>query len=557
MRTRRLVAGALLLAFAVGALAALGWAVGRALWLRAQVLDSGGPLSPLQAAYDVRRYELDLRVDPERRALAGEGLVIVEARASLARFELDLDRRMRVTAVTVDGHPARFTQRRRRRQGKLFVELDPSWTSGERHAVRVAYGGRPKIAADPPWLDGFVWARARDGRPWVGVTVQGDGADLWWPTKDHPSDRPEEGMAIALTVPGGLVGLANGRRVEERTNGDGTVTSRWEVAYPISSYLVTINIGPYVAIEERYRGADGTLDHPMTFWALPENLPLARAMWRDAPAILAHFARLWGEFPFLADKIAAVDAPYTGMEHQTLVGYGDDFLVDPSGIDETLVHELAHEWWGNKIGVRDWDDFWIHEGFATYAEALHIEELLGAGRAREHLERLRLEIEHARPLVTGRPRTSAEAYQRDLYPKGAWVLASLRWQLGDELFFRALRRFADGPDGGSRLVDSAELAELVAAECACALDAFWEHYLRRAAPPRYRVERRESGEHDELALAWEDPALEIPLPVRIGGELQRVEMPEGRATVVLPRGTPAEVDTSGRLLAEPAAASAR
>ena len=535
---------------AVAALAALGAAaalVGRALWLRAQVLDSGGPLAPEQAAYDVRRYELAFRLDPERRALAATAVATVVARAPLATLELDLDRRLRVERVDVDGAPARFEHR----HGKLRIALAPAFAAGERHAARVVYAGRPKRAALPPWLDGFVWDETPAGAPWIGVTVQGDGADDWWPTKDHPSDEPDEGVAIELTVPAGLVGLANGRRVEERANADGTTTSRWEVSYPINNYLVTVNAGPYVEIVERYRGADGTLDLPMTFWALPEHAAPARAMWREAAVVLPIFARRFGEFPFLADKIGAVEAPFDGMEHQTLLALGDGLEPQSSGIYETLVHELAHEWWGNAVTARDWDDFWIHEGFATYAEVLYLEERFGAARARAHLEALRGEIANDEPLIAGRARTAAEVYDQELYVKGAWVLASLRWQLGDEVFFRAVRRFAGEP-GRPRLVDSAELAATVAAECACDLKAFWQRYLRSAEPPRYRLEREARGKADEIRLAWDDPALEIALPVRVGRELRRIEMPGGAARFEAPRDLGVAVDVRGRLLAEPA-----
>jgi aminopeptidase N len=533
---------------ALVAIAALALAVALFLWRRDEVLDSGGPLAAEQAAYDVRRYELAFTLEPERRRIAGDATATVVAREPLAELVLDLDRRLAVARVEVDGRAARFTHR----SGRLRVALDPAWAAGERHAARVRYAGRPKRSRLPPWLDGFVWAETDAGEPWIGVTVQGDGADDFWPTKDHPSDEPDEGVAIELTVPAGSVGLANGRRTAERANPDGTVTSRWEVSYPINNYLVTLAAGPYVEVVERYRGADGTLDVPMRFWVLPEHVEPARRMWREAAAALPIFARRFGEFPFLADKIGAVEAPFDGMEHQTLLALGDGLEPYESGVYETLVHELAHEWWGNQVTARDWDDFWIHEGFSTWAEALYLETRFDADRARGFLEEIRAEIENREPLVAGRPRTAAEAYGHEIYAKGAWVLVSLRWQLGDDAFFRVVRRFA-GESGEPRLVDSAELAAIAEAECACELDAFWERYLRRAAPPRYSLERTRAADRDRIRLAWDDPALELALPVRVGGELRRVEMPGGSATFEVPAGLGVAVESRGRLLAQPAA----
>lgn len=548
LRPRRLLF-AFALAFGGGALAALFAWLGYQLWLRTQILDSGGELSPLQAAYDVRRYDLEIALAPERRALRGRAKATVEALASLTSFEIQLDERFRVAAVAVDSQPARFEHD----DGLIRIPLEQPWQRSERHTVVIDYAGRPKVAIEPPWFDGFVWATSAAGAPWIAVVVQGDGADDWWPAKDHPSDEPDDGLSLALTVPGGLVGLSNGRQVALRTNPDGSVTTLWESRYPINNYLVTVNVGPYVAVEERYRGVDGTLDLPMTFWALPEHVDSARRLWRDAPTIVTLLARRFGEFPFLADKIAAVEAPFAGMEHQTLVAYGDDFEPDDFGFDETLVHELAHEWWGNKISARDWDDFWIHEGFATYAEVLYVEAMQGPARARDYLEGLRAEIDNQAPLVAGRPRTSAEAYSQDLYSKGAWVLASLRWAIGDNAFFAIVRRFADQPQGACRLVDSAELARIVTEESGLALDGFWERYLRRAELPRYRVERQPSGVpgRDQIVLTWDDPSFALPLPVRVGGELRRIDLPRGRAAFTVAAGEAVVVEREGRILAEP------
>ena len=549
MRLRpRHVGLGLLLAFALGATLALLWPTARAWWWRRQILDSGGPLAPAQAAYDVRRIELAVRVEPAAKAIAGRTVLHLEPLAPLAELELDLDRRMRVAGVAVDGRAALFAHR----GGKLRVPLAPPWPAGGRRAVTVEYAGRPKESAAPPWLDGFVWEATASGAPWVALSTQVDGADLWFPVKDHPSDEPDEGMAIELTVPAGLVGLSNGAQLGERTNGDGTVTSSWAVHYPINSYLVTVNVAPYVAVVERYRGADGTLDVPMTFWALPEHEREARAMWREAPEILAAFARLFGEFPFLDDKIAMVEAPLLGMEHQTLVAYGDDFLVDPSGIDETLVHELAHEWWGNAVSVDDWDDFWIHEGFATYAEALYVEARDGAPAGHDYLEAKRELVENRRPLVAGRSRTAGEAYDDDLYLKAAWVLHSLRWQLGDAAFFELVRRFA-APPHRYGLVSRATLAALADEVAGGELAWFWQRYLERAEPPRWRMTRRAAVAGDEVCFGWDDGRFALALPVRVGGELRRVEMPPGGTCIAVATGTEVEVVTAGRILAAPAA----
>jgi aminopeptidase N len=431
----------------------------------------------------------------------------------------------------------------------IAVALQQPWQIGERHQVTITYGGKPKVALRPPWIDGFVWSETPSGAPWIGVTGQGDGGDNWWPCKDHPSDEPDEGMTIALTFPTGLVGLSNGRLVEEVDNGDGTSTTRWRVSYPINNYLVTVNIAPYVQIEERYHGIDGTLDEPLVFWSVPEYEQYARTMWRQMPKILEVLGRRFGEYPFFDDKFAVAHAPYYGMEHQTLVAYGALFTDNEFGFDDLLLHEVAHEWWGNKITVSDWADFWIQEGFATYAEALYVLDTLGEERYLDYMARLRQRVDDRKPLVRGENLTSAQAYSGDIYFKGAWVLHTLRWLLGDEDFFQIIWRFANDPEYAYGLVSSQDLAELVSAVSEEDIGWFWKHYLHRAEEPRWRVEHTLEGDRERITITWDSRSFELPLPVRVAGEDHRLEMPGGRASFLIEPGTGVEVDPLGLVLA--------
>ena len=520
----------------------VGW------YVKSQVLDSGGRLAPAMAAYDVRHYELAVKVDPAARRIEGRNTVTVDAAARVAVFEIHLDDRLEVKAVRVDGVQRPF----RHRRGVIRAELESPWARGERHRVRIDYGGEPKVALRPPWIDGFVWSETPSGAPWIGVTGQGDGGDNWWPCKDHPSDEPDEGMDIALTVPAGLVGLSNGRRVGEKDNGDGTTTSHWRVSYPINNYLVTVNIAPYVPIEERYHGVDGSLDEVLTFWSLPESVESARLMWRQMPRILEVLGGRFGEYPFFDDKFAVAHAPYYGMEHQTLVAYGALFTDNSYGFDELLLHEVAHEWWGNKVTVRDWADFWIQEGFATYAEALYVLDTLGEDQYLDYLARQRPRIRNREPLVRGENLTSADAYSGDIYFKGAWVLHTLRWLLGDEVFFEALYRFANDPGYAYGLVSSGDFIDLVQALDPRDLGWFWRRYLYRAELPAWRLARTPEGGLERIEVAWDDPAFELPLPLSVAGEARRLEMPGGRASFTVAPGTPVEIDPDGRVLAVPA-----
>jgi len=511
---------------------------------------SGGPLRPLQAAFDVRRYELTIAIVPESKSIRGHAATVAVALAPLDTFELQLDGRLEVSRADVDGRDATFTHR----EGLVAVALPSPWAAGERHRVELDYEGQPKIATRPPWEDGLVWAETPSGAPWLGVTTQGDGGDVWWPCKDHPSDEPDEGIAMALTVPSELVGLSNGRKVGETVNGDGTTTTRWEVGYPINNYDVTFNAAPYMPIETTYHGIDGTLDVPILFWSIPEHVEQATRMWKEQGAkILEVLGRRFGEYPFLDDKYWVADSPYLGMEHQTLVAYGSKFENNEFGFDSLLLHETAHEWWGNKITVRDWADFWIHEGFAVYAEALFVNDTLGYGRYLDFMAKVRKGIHNEQPIVGGHDLTTAEAYVGDIYPKGAATLHTLRWLLGDEPFFDVLHTFATDERFAYRLTSSAELEQLVAAMSGREIPWFWQRYLRSAAPPRWTMTRAPAGEgRERIELAWDDPAFELPLPVAVDGEERRLEMPRGRGALEVAAGAAVEIDPRGKVLAEPA-----
>ncbi len=527
----------LLIVFLV--LIAVGW------YVKGQMLDSGGPLRPLMAAYDVRHYDLDLEVDPNEKSIRGTNRVTVVAVAALDEFEIHLDDRLEVGSVEVDGAPAEFDHD----DGLILVELVKPWSGGDRHVVSISYAGQPKTAIKPPWIDGFVWAETPGGVPWVGVTGESDGGDNWWPCKDHPSDEPDEGMEIALTVPEGLVGLSNGKPMGEVVNVDGTVTSRWRVGFPINNYCVTVNIGPYEPVEIAYHGVDGSLDERLVFWTLAEAADDAGRMWRQMPEMLAVLGKRFGEYPFFADKFWVAQAPYLGMEHQTIVAYGAGFSDNEFGFDELLLHEVAHEWWGNKITAPDWGDFWIHEGFASYAEALYVLDTKGEESYLEYMHYLRNRMTNRTPVVKGTGLTAADAYSADIYGKGAWVLHMLRFLMADERFDEIIWRFSGGEDPGAcRFATTEEFMDLVEEVTTWDLTWFWDRYLFTAELPSWKMSRVSDRGAERIELAWDDPAFEMPLPVQIGDRRRLVAMPGGRAEFRVDIGTEIVVDPDSEVL---------
>ncbi|MDQ7039854.1 MAG: M1 family metallopeptidase [Rhodothermus sp.] len=509
---------------------------------------SGGPLLPEQAAYDVTFYDLALRIDPDARRIRGTLEVQARVVHPLIWLVLDLD-----TALTVRHVEERVRGRWMRRRfehradGRIWTHLGHTRQPGEHIVLRVHYGGVPREAPYPPWIGGFTWARTANGQPWIATANQGEGADLWWPCKDHPSDEPDS-MALHITVPEPLVVASNGRLRRIESHADGTRTYHWFVSTPINNYGVALNIAPYRTVDTLYVSVAGDTI-PVTFWVLPEREADARRMLPEILDHLAFYERLLGPYPFRADKYGIAHTPFLGMEHQTIIAYGSDFSNQPYGYDWLHHHELGHEWWGNLVTAYDWKDFWLHEGFSTYMQALYAEERFGPEAYRAELRRYLPAIRNRRPIAPRTSKTTTEMYfadpgtgqtDNDIYYKGAWVLHTLRYLIGDDAFFQALRRMAypdpflervaDGRQ--CRFVTTDDFITLVEAITGQELAWFFEVYVRRAALPRLIVNR----EPDRLVLRWEAPDnLPFPMPVEVqlGEVRRRLPMPDGEAIVPL------------------------
>jgi aminopeptidase N len=526
------------------------------------IYDSGGRLIPEQAAYDVRFYDLALRVSPADSSIAGTLTVVADVVQPMERLVLDLDTLLQVAGVAGTEEGDERDLRFERRGGRLWIELPRVRQPGEQVRLMVSYAGRPRVAPRPPWDGGFTWARTRSGAPWIATSNQGQGADVWWPVKDHVSDKPDS-MAIRVRVPEPLVVASNGtlRRVEP--HGDGTRTYHWFVSTPISSYNVALNIAPYRVIEEEFTSVAGDR-FPVQFYVLPEDFEMGQALFPEILAHLRFFEELLGPYPFRADKYGVAQTPHLGMEHQTIIAYGANFNngAMTGGVDWNFDalhhHELAHEWWGNLVTNPDWNDMWLHEGFGTYMQALYAERLHGARGLHAYMASMRPGIANRRPVAPREVQTAGEIYFSgggDIYNKGAWALHTLRWLIGDEAFFTALRRMAYPDPALERVTDGTQVrfattddfVRIAEAAAGRELGWFFETYLRQPALPRLRVEQLPGG----WALSWENPAghpFPMPVEVEVDGRRRRVEMTDGQAH--LPAADPARpvVDPSGWIL---------
>ncbi len=519
-----------------------------------KVVDSGGPLIREQAAYDVLFYRLMFTIDTAAKSITGTTFMRALTTDTLSTLVLDLSSTFNVQSVIWKGQQ-QFNKSLlfSRPAGRLWITLPYVLQKSDSILVEISYKGTPKVSANPPWDDGFVWTHTKTGEVWAGVACEEGGADLWWPCKDHPSDEPDS-VDLYFTVPASLTCVSNGRLLGVSDNGS-LKTFHWYVSEPINNYCVTFYLGPLQRIPIDYQSVTGQAI-PSEYWFLPYNVDSAKKYSSIWLKDLRFFEEVCGPFPFRAEKYCLVDAPYYGMEHQTCIAYGNNFNLNSYGFDYIHLHELAHEWWGNLVTAKDWSDVWIHEGFATYMEALFVERMSGFSRYKTYMAGMKGSIQNLKPVAPDAPTTAAAMFSsNDVYYKGAWILHTLRHYLGDQMFFSMFRKFAypdpameSVTDGRQcRLATTNDYLQIAEQATGKKLDWFFNLYLRQPTLPKLRYSK--SG--TVLSLQWTTPnALPFPFPVdvRVGTKTVVVDMQNGTGTATVPADTSYQIDPDGWIL---------
>ena len=475
-----------------------------------------GALTPLRTCYDVTSYYLDVRVDPTTQTIKGSNKISFKTVADFEKMQVDLAANMAIEKIIFDDRtPATFT----RELSAVFIQLPENVKKRSDHSVTIFYSGKPQVARRPPWDGGISWECDTNGNPWVVVTSSETGASLWWPLKDHPADEPDN-MTIAITVPAGLDEISNGRLKSKTVLSDGWVRWEWFVSYPINSYCVTFNIGKYAHFDDEYVSADGqklTLD----YYVLPENLEKAKEQFKQVKTMLTVFEKYFGKYPFYRDGYKLIESPHTGMEHQSAIAYGNRYMGGYRGrassevgrkFDFIIIHESAHEWWGNSVTMKDMADMWIHESFGAYAESLFVEEQYGRAEALKYINGKKRNVRNARPIISeyGLNRMS----NGDMYDKGQLVLNTLRSVLDDDkLWFSILRGIQQ--TFKYRNVSADELIAYLNKKSGKNLTYFFDQYYRRANIPTLVVRLEAEDRFVSVRYRWENAVTNFRMPVKV------------------------------------------
>ena len=386
-----------------------------------------GAYGRYRANNDLLYYHLDVRVDPEKKFISGKVTTRFKMLQDGTRIQLDLQQPMQVDKILFGSTELKYE----RKFGAVFVDFPETLHAGKTYSIEFYYSGYPVQTGR---FGGLAFRTDPAGRPWINTACEGIGASIWWPDKDQWRDEVQN-MEISVAIPNDLVDASNGKFMGKTDLGDGYTRWDWMVHYPINNYDVSLNIGKYEHFSDKFG------DLPLDFYALPEDLDKAKKQFAQAKGMLQAFQHYFGEYPFKKDGYKLIEVPYSGMEHQSAVTYGNHFANgylerDWTGVgisprfDFIIIHESGHEWFGNSITAADPSDMWIHEGWTTYLECLYVEYMYGHDDYLKYVNGYRAKVKNQFPIIAERG-VNAEPPQ-DMYFKGALFLNTLRCVMDDD-----------------------------------------------------------------------------------------------------------------------------
>ena len=494
-----------------------------------------GSVTPEREWWDLLHYDLKVEFLPAGRRLKGSNTITFRPLKPGNKMQIDLQPPLTITKIAHGDSQLKFE-----REGNVYwVMFEKEIPKGVEDKIEVFYEGIPVVSKNPPWSGGITWGRDDLGDPFVNTTAQGIGASIWWPNKDHGSDEPDRGMQVSVTVPDSLVAVSNGRLKKTDHDVAGKKkTFHWEVLNPINNYGVNVNIGNYVNFSEKYQGKFGVLD--LEYWVLPHQKEAAIRQFKDVRRTIEAFEYWFGKYPFYEDSYKLVTVSYPGMEHQSSVTYGNWFRNgylqrDPCGcgvgfkFDFIIVHESAHEWFGNNISMKDAADMWIHEGFANYSENLFVEYHFGKKDAEDYVIGTRRSIRNDRPII-GVYGTNREG-SSDMYPKGGNMLHTIRHVINDDAKWLSILRGLS-TDFWHQTVTTEQIESYITRKAGIDLSKVFDQYLRTTQIPllKYNVNGKTLSFNYERVVK----GFAMPLRVSINGKEKVISPSELKQTLEFP-----------------------
>lgn len=439
--------------------------------------------------WDLKHYDLFVTPHVSQKSITGRNRISFETVESVQNYSMQIDLQ---APLVIDS--AIFEQQSvsLQQEGDAWFIRLPTLKYKSDHVIDIYYSGTPKESTNPPWDGGISWTADSLGRPWITLGAQLVGASVWFPCKEHQSDEPERGASISIRVPDTLKAVGNGRMSSQIDNKDGTVTYKWTVVNPINNYGIAFYIGKYKEVPLLYKGIKGNLN--TDYWVLDYNLDKVQSYLQvEVEKTLKTLEYWFGAYPFYEDSFKMVETPYPGMEHQSAVAYGNGFKYGRIKInnlgfwdlktDRLVVHEIAHEWFGNSITVNDITENWIHEGFAGFAEELFIENQYGKKAAKEFFEfRTIGKTKNLEPLI--RRYGVFESGGSYMYLRGWKLVHMLRTIIDDDKQFRVILQ-ALSSQFYHKTVNSSDVEAFINKASGKNLKPLFNQYLRNKEIPTF------------------------------------------------------------------------
>ena len=459
-----------------------------------------------RSCYDVYYYDLDVSVFSEKKYIIGSNSIYFITVSDFSVLQVDLFENMNIDSVYFEGKKMSFN----REFNAVFISLNRTLKKNEKSYIQVYYSGNPQIAKNPPWDGGFSWDKDKNGKDWIGVSCQGLGASVWWPNKDHQSDEPDS-MRISCSIPNDLQVICNGNLINIQSYWNNISQKKmlkysWFVSYPINNYNVTLNIGDYSHFSDFYVSQDDSL--LLDYYVLSYNLEKAKKHFAQVKPMLACFESFLGPYPFEKDGFALVETSYLGMEHQSAIAYGNNYLPGYFGdkrfiagldFDYIIVHEAGHEWWGNSITTNDIADMWVQEGFCTYSEVLFVECMYGYDAMINYVLNQKRMIKNDWPII-GKFNVNNEG-SSDMYHKTSLILHTLRTLLKDDnLWFDILKGLLS--EFSYQTVDGSDIIKYINLKSGYDLTVFFNQYLNEAKLPVFEYFIKKKRKKHYLNYKW-------------------------------------------------------
>jgi aminopeptidase N len=466
-----------------------------------------GQYGEYRANNDLLFYHLDIRVDPEKKFISGKNTVRFKMLKDGTRIQLDLNSELNIDKILMGKTLLKYE----RDEWAVFIDFPETLRAGHTYSIDFYYSGAP---AETGRFGSITFKKDPSGHTWINTACEEVGASVWWPNKDQWHDEVES-MEISVAIPDDLVDVSNGKFVGKTKLGDGYTRWDWMVHYPINNYDVSLNIGNYVHFSDQLG------DLPLDFYVLPEDLDKAKVQFAQAKGMIEAYQHYFGEYPFKKDGYKLIEAPYSGMEHQSAVTYGNHFANgylerDWTGVgisprfDFIIIHESGHEWFGNAVSAADRSDMWIHEGWTTYLESLYVEYRWGKADGLKYNSGYKPKVKNEQPIIG--PRGVNTTPPQDEYFKSTLFLNTLRSVIDDDAkWFKLIHDYYQHFKYQNIMTE--DVVAFFNRQTGMNLTPIFDQYLRHTAIPVLELKFDQPG---KVAYRWKVDEAGFAMPVRVG-----------------------------------------